>query len=126
MPSATCPQGPGSRRTSSRSPSHADRMSAPMMPTVKVAHRILLLPALAAVALGLAVATIASLGRSDLSTLTRIRTGHYPAVELMHSLQGELTAVGRGLQDAVAARDEDAVRAVDSLASDFRHTLESG
>ena len=59
-----------------------------MMPTLKVAHRIFLLPTLAAVALGLAVATIAWMGRSDLRTLARIRTGHYPAVELMHSLQG--------------------------------------
>jgi methyl-accepting chemotaxis protein len=91
-----------------------------------VAHRILSLPALAAVALGLAVATIAWMGRSDLRTLTRIRTGQYPAVELMHSLQGRLTAVGRGLQDAVAARDADAVRSVDSLAADFRRALRSG
>ena len=96
------------------------------MPTLKVAHRILLLPALAAIALGLAVATIGWMGQSDLRTLTRIRTGHYPAVELMHSLQGRLTAVGRGLQDAVAAHDEDAARSVDSLADDFRRALRSG
>ncbi|HKE89097.1 MAG TPA: methyl-accepting chemotaxis protein [Gemmatimonadales bacterium] len=101
-------------------------MSDRLMPTLKVAHRILLLPALAAIALGLAVATIAWMGRSDLRTLTQIRTGHYPAVELMHSLQGRLTAVGRGLQDAVAARDEDALRSVDSLADDFRRALQSG
>src|SRR5215510_13599322 len=101
-------------------------MSDRLMPTLKVAHRILVLPALAAIALGLAVATIAWMGRSDLRTLTSIRTGHYPAVELMHSLQSRLTAVGRGLQDAVAARDADAVRAVDSLAADFRRTVRSG
>jgi methyl-accepting chemotaxis protein len=96
------------------------------MSTLKVAHRILLLPALAAVALGLSVATIAWLGRSDLRTLTRIRSGQYPAVELMHNLQGRLIAVGRGLQDAVAARDADAALAVDSLANDFRRTLRTG
>ena len=96
------------------------------MPTVRVAHRILLLPALAAIALGLAVATIGWMGRSDLRTLTRIRTGHYPAVELMHSLQSRLTAVGRGLQDAVAASDVDQAHAVDSLANDFRRMVRAG
>jgi methyl-accepting chemotaxis protein len=94
-----------------------------MLSNWKFAHRIWLLPALAAAALGLVLALGAALGGRNVRTLTQIEQGYYPAVELRHALLADLVALQRMLQDAVAARDGDALTGADTLASTFRGRL---
>ncbi|HEX9394574.1 MAG TPA: methyl-accepting chemotaxis protein, partial [Gemmatimonadales bacterium] len=94
-----------------------------MLSNWKFAHRIWLLPALAAAALGLVLALGAALGGRNVRTLTQIEQGYYPAVELRHALLADLVALQRMLQDAVAARDGDALNGADTLASTFRGRL---
>ena len=94
-----------------------------MLSNWKFAHRIWLLPALAAAALGLVLALGAALGGRNVRTLTQIERGYYPAVELRHALQADLVALQRTLQDAAAASDGDALSGADSLASTFRGRL---
>ena len=96
-----------------------------MVSKLQVAHKIALLPGLSTVALALAVGTVAWLGRSDTRALVQIQAGYYPAVELLHALQGGLTALQRSLQDAVAARDSDGLHGADSVAQAFHRTLET-
>src|SRR5262249_3950103 len=43
-----------------------------------------------------------------------------------HELQGALARLQRGLQDAVAAQDEDQLRTADSVAAAFRSALAAG
>src|SRR5437867_9254332 len=97
-----------------------------MLSKLKFAQKIWLLPSLAAIALGGVLVAVALLGRSNTRALQQIQAGYYPAVELRHALQGDLAAVQRGLQDAVAASDADGLRETDSLADIFRRTLAGG
>ena len=97
-----------------------------MLSKLKFAHKIWLLPALSAAALGLVLTAVAVLGRSNTRALAGIQAGYYPAVELRHALQGSLGALQRSLQDAVAASDFDGLRGSDTLADDFRRTLVAG
>ena len=94
-----------------------------MLSNWKFAHRIWLLPALAAAALGLVLALGAAFGGRNVRTLTQIEQGYYPAVELRHALQSDLVTLQRTLQDAVAASDADALGAADTLATAFRGRL---
>ena len=91
-----------------------------MLTTWKFAHKIWLLPGAALTALGLVLWTTAVSGGHTTRALTEIEQGHYPALELQHSLQGDLKALQRALQDAVAASDPEQLARADSLATAFR------
>jgi len=97
-----------------------------MLANLTFARKIWLLPGLAALALLLVLATTAVLGRSNTRALTNIQRGYYPAVEMRQTLQASLEHLQRQLQDAVAASDEDGLRAADSIAESFRATLSAG
>jgi methyl-accepting chemotaxis protein len=94
-----------------------------MLKNWKFAHKIWLLPIAALLALGVVLWMSAAMGSRDTRALVELERGHYPALELRHELQGALTRLQRGLQDAVAARDADQVAAADSVAGTFRDAL---
>ena len=97
-----------------------------MLTTWKFAHKIWLLPGAALTALGLVLWTTAVSGGHTTRALTEIEQGHYPALELQHSLQGDLKALQRALQDAVAASDPEQLAHADSLATAFRDATRAG
>jgi len=94
-----------------------------MLKNWKFAHKIWLLPAAALLALGVVLWMSAAMGSRNTRALLELERGHYPALELRHDLQGSLTRLQRGLQDAVAAQDEDQLTSADSVADAFRGAL---
>jgi methyl-accepting chemotaxis protein len=94
-----------------------------MLMNWKFAHKIWLLPGGALLALGLVLWMAAAMGGRNARALGELERGHYPALELRHDLQGALTRLQRGLQDAVAASDADQLATADSAASAFRDAL---
>ncbi|NMO20838.1 methyl-accepting chemotaxis protein [Pyxidicoccus fallax] len=79
-------------------------------------HKVLLLPALAAVFLLVIVTMSELLGRSTERHLTAIERGHVPAVLLGRDVEQLLAEVQRDLQDAVAAEDLELLGQVDEKA----------
>ena len=94
-----------------------------MLKNWKFAHKIWLLPAAALLALGVVLWMSAAMGSRNTRALLELQRGHYPALELRHELQGALMRLQRGLQDAVAAQDEDQLTTADSVAGAFRNAL---
>ena len=97
-----------------------------MLKNLKFSHKIVSMPIVTAVALGLIVwATLLTV--SDTETLTReIETGHFPASELNRDLGEMLTAIQKGLQNAVAGRDLDMLQETQALHDTFLEKLRSG
>jgi len=86
---------------------------------MKVAHKIVLMPALAVAALIL-VFTVVQLTRSANENLDRrIETGYLPAVTMGLELDQLLAELQRGLQDAVASADEELLVETDDLHDRF-------
>ncbi|MBI4538025.1 MAG: methyl-accepting chemotaxis protein [Gemmatimonadetes bacterium] len=97
-----------------------------MFRNLKFAYKIGLLPALAGVAFLLTLIVTLYLGTRSARALSQIQTGHYPSLELSTDLEGMLVAIQRGLQDAVAARDVEALAQMDTLQDAFLRRLETG
>src|SRR5260370_7081619 len=89
--------------------SKSSSSTARMLSNWKFAHRIWLLPALAAAALGLVLALGAALGGRNVRTLTQIEQGYYPAVELRHALLADLVALHRILHNSCPPTAGDAL-----------------
>ncbi len=106
--------------------SQGTRTRVPFLHGMKFRHKIFLLPALAAMGSILIGAYTLVVDRAMTRQTTEIRAGYFPSLELSQNLERELTAVQRGLQDAVAASDVEGLTAADSLSVQFRATLESG
>ena len=94
-----------------------------MLKNWRFAHKIWLLPIAALIALGLVLWMSAAMGSRNTRALLELERGHYPALELRHELQGALLRLQRGLQDAVAAQDEEQLTTADSVAAAFRNAL---
>jgi signal transduction histidine kinase len=62
-------------------------------------------------------------GRQNEEVLTRIETGHVPALEMSRDLESILSDLRRALQDAVSAEDEEAVEAAGAFKDDFHRRL---
>ncbi len=89
----------------------------------KVAYKVGLLPALAAVAL-LAIAVAArSASTQNVELMSRIEAGFFPAAERTRDLRDALAAVQRGLMDAALAQDEEALAEADQAREAFQQTL---
>ncbi len=95
-----------------------------MFSRMKFAHKILLMPLVAAFALLLIlVSTILAVSRTErLSSM--IEVGYFPVTEMHNDLDLILSTIQRTLQDAAAARDHAAVEEADELRSAFLARLE--
>lgn len=97
-----------------------------MLSKMKFGQKMMLLPLVAAAAL-LAIVGVTLWVVSVARTQTNlIETGYFPASELKASLADTLTRVQRGLQDAVAAVDEETLTETDRLSDAFLQRLASG
>jgi methyl-accepting chemotaxis protein len=97
-----------------------------MFKNLKFKYKIILMPALATGAFLLILfATQFFSGRNE-KLLTQIETGYAPALELSRDLEEILGAIQRGLQDAVAAVDEDMLLTTDTYRDRFFKRLEEG
>ncbi|MBV8202718.1 MAG: hypothetical protein JOZ15_19040 [Acidobacteria bacterium] len=76
-----------------------------MFRNLRFAHRVLLMPGLAAAGLVLILAAAQVLGARTGRALTAIQQGFAPALDTARDLQGELDAIRHDLQDAGTARD---------------------
>ena len=78
-------------------------------------RKLMLFPALAAVALALILLVSVGLGAINERRLTRIERGYYPSVLVSRTLGERLSGIQRTMQDAVAARDADKLADADSI-----------
>lgn len=96
-----------------------------MFSRMKFAHKILLMPAVAAFALLLIlVSTVFAVSRTErLSSM--IEVGYFPVTEMHHDLDQILSSIQRTLQDAAAAHDHIALDEADTLRDEFLARLDS-
>jgi methyl-accepting chemotaxis protein len=78
-------------------------------------HKLLLLPLLAAVGFVLVLGVSIFFSVRNQRLLDQIEQGYYPAVSNAEAMNQVLTAIQRGLQDAVAAQNAAALEEVDAL-----------
>ncbi len=96
-----------------------------MFRKLKFVHRVLMMPAIAALALVLILATtVFAVARTE-SFSTLIEVGYFPATEMHHDLHEILTSMQRTLQDAAAAHDLAGIQEADTLRNRFLARLES-
>ena len=86
----------------------------------------MLFPAVAAASLIVIIVIVVISGVISEQRLTTIEHGYYPSVQLSRTLEKSLDDIQRGFQDAVAARDMDRLKEVDSLRTQFVRLLDSG
>jgi methyl-accepting chemotaxis protein len=82
---------------------------------LKFRHKLLLLPLLAAVGFVLVLGVSIFFSVRNQRLLDQIEHGYYPAVGNAEAMNQVLTAIQRGLQDAVAAQNAAALDEVDAL-----------
>lgn len=86
-------------------------------------QKILVLPFVAAVALGLVLVVTVALGTTNKNRLRTIREGYYPSVQASRGMREDLAALQRALQDAVGARDAERLAEADSLRGQFGRSV---
>ncbi|HEX2778210.1 MAG TPA: methyl-accepting chemotaxis protein, partial [Gemmatimonadaceae bacterium] len=86
-------------------------------------QKIVLLPTLAAIAIGFVLVVDAAMGVVNERRLEHLQHGHYPSLQLHHHLSDILAVSQQRLQDAVAATDLDQLDAADSLAASFHAAI---
>jgi len=95
-----------------------------MFHKLKFVHRVLMMPAIAALALVLILGTtVFAVARTE-SFSTMIEVGYFPATEMHHELHEILTAMQRTLQDSAAAHDLAGLQEADALRDRFLARLE--
>ena len=95
-----------------------------MLNNLKFRYKLLVLPLVATV--GFVVILIANvvMGARQEQRILLVEKGYYPSVQLSTDLDSNLTAIQRGLQDAVAALNVQAVDEVDKTHEAFDHNVE--
>lgn len=88
-------------------------------------YKVLVLPIIATLALCIVLGVTIVVGERSQQLLSEIELGHYPAIELNRDLDTMLAAIQRGLQDAVAAQDEEMLAQTRSLERAFVDRVES-
>ena len=90
---------------------------------LKIIHKIILMPLLAAVAFFI-IFIIAQINIADNEDISKhIESGYFPAFEMSRDLRETLANIQRGLQDAVAATDEEKLNDTDKLRDIFADRL---
>ena len=90
-----------------------------MLKNMKIRTKIILVPALAAVAFLLIFVINTILGSQNNQLLVSIEEGFFPALEMSRGLEGILENVQRDMQYAASAQDEDALNETETLKSQF-------
>lgn len=94
-----------------------------MFRKLKFVHRVLMMPAIAALALVLILGTtVFAVSRTESLSAT-IEVGYFPATEMHHELHEVLTSIQRTLQDAAAAHDAAGIEEADALKEKFLQRL---
>ena len=86
---------------------------------LRFAHKLAALPALAALGFLSVLLTLQVVGGRNTRLLDAIQQKDFPAYQVSDSLQQTLTAIQRGLQDAVAAMDAGALAGTDKVRDKF-------
>lgn len=92
--------------------------------TIPIRIRIVLLPAIAVLGLACSIGVMQLMGARLEAHLSRLDEQYLPAQDLARDLTSTLGRVQRGLQDAVAAQDEDALVATDAAVAELQARLE--
>ena len=90
-----------------------------MLKRLKFAHKVALMPGLAALGFLVVLAVSAWVGAGNGRILRSIEQGSFPAVDASRELEETLARVQRGLQDAVAAADKGMLAETDGLRDHF-------
>src|SRR5512145_1526426 len=91
-----------------------------LLSRLKLGHKMLLSPLVAAIALlTILLVTVRVVGLAE-SESEHIEKGYFPASELNRDLGATLVQIQRGLQDAAASLDSGVLSEVDELADSFR------
>ena len=89
-------------------------------------YKMLIAPALAVIGFCIVLLVTLTLGNQSASKLQEVQIGYYPSVEMSQDLDDDLGAIQRGLQDAVAARNSEALSETDALRDKFIQRLGDG
>lgn len=95
-----------------------------MYKKLKFQHKMLLGPALAAFAFCLVLGITLVFGSRSVTQMQQVATGYYPSVEMSRDLEDDLNKIQRGLQDAVAAKNSEALNETDALKDQFLQRLQ--
>lgn len=93
------------------------------MKNLRFKYKIALIPALALLGFVVILITTQYYSKENENLLTAIRFGYVPALQFSTSLENLADNIQRGLQDAVATEEKQALVAVDSLRDTFIHRL---
>jgi methyl-accepting chemotaxis protein len=89
-------------------------------------YKMLITPSLGMVGFCIVLLVTLILGSQSAGKLQEVQIGYYPSVEMSRDLADDLSAIQRGLQDAVAAKNPDALAATDALRDTFMQRLGDG
>ena len=95
-----------------------------MFNRLKFQQKMLIGPGLAAVAFCLVLMITLIFGTRSVTQMQTVETGYYPSVEMSRDLEESLNAIQRGLQDAVAAKNSEALSETDALKDKFLQRLQ--
>jgi CheY-like chemotaxis protein/HAMP domain-containing protein len=92
---------------------------------MKIRTKIILVPALAAVAFLLIFVISTILGSQNNQLLLSIERGYFPALEMSRELEGILETIQRNMQYAASAQDEETLEETKSLRDQFLTLIEN-
>ena len=95
------------------------RFGATTLNRLRFRTKLMLLPIMAAVGFVVVLMVSTFFAMRNQNLLRSVESGYYPAVETSQALNSDLTAIQRGLQDAVAAANPAALTEVDKLRDVF-------
>lgn len=96
-----------------------------MLNNLKFRYKLLVLPLLATIGFVVILVANSIMGARQEQRILMVEKGYYPSVQLSTDLDSTLKAVQRGLQDAVAASNAQAIDEVDKIHEAFDHSIES-
>jgi methyl-accepting chemotaxis protein len=89
-------------------------------------YKMLITPTLAMIGFFVILLVTLTLGNQSVSKMQEVQIGYYPSVEVSQDLGDDLAAIQRGLQDAVAAKNAQALTETDVLRDKFMQRLGDG
>jgi methyl-accepting chemotaxis protein len=95
-----------------------------MFSKMKFQHKMLIGPGLAAIAFCFVLTITLIFGSRSVGQMQQVETGYYPSVEMSRDLEEDLNGIQRGLQDAVAAKNSEALAEADGLKDKFLQRLQ--
>jgi len=95
-----------------------------MFNKLRFQQKMLIGPALAGFSFCLVLAITLMLGSRSANQMQQVEAGYYPSVEMSRDLEEDLNAIQRGLQDAVAAKNNEALVETDAFKDKFLQRLQ--